>query len=444
MPPAVLEKTYQFIKQLDPLHPVTMVFTSTFSDPAAYRNAMDIGMMDLYPIVSLANDTATNQPRIAPMIISAAARLRATHKPFVMVLQCFGGGEAWQRSPTGAEMRLMAYLSLVHGAVGIQYFIRTSLKRMNSGVHRVLGADMMPRSPSAWAEVRKTSLEVAELSQAVAGGHQRRLWSSHVNDNLTWIEAATWTAATEPGVPYHVLLVANCENTPTPFTISGLATTTGLYTGVAEVTGQSRNVSVMAGKVTDVLLGYGTAAYRFPPTKWSGGGLLHAANGIINPSFEYIASTGSPDGDYLTLPADPQDGGSFMADSRTSVDGAHSLRLTAPVSGGRSWAGGPFPSKVTQSVKYSLSVCAKAAEEGVVLDLQPSSVLNVSSNTTQFTLTKDWAKYEVICVGTTNTTESVSSYTLVTAGTAWIDMLDFHQIEIESQRVTTRHNDVDC
>ena len=68
----------------------------------------------------------------------------------------------------------------------------------------------------------------------------------------------------------------------------------------------------------------------------------------------------------------------------------------------------------------------------------------MSSNTTQFTLTKDWAKYEVICVGTTNTTESVSSYTLVTAGTAWIDMLDFHQIEIESQRVTTRHNDVDC
>ena len=50
----------------------------------------------------------------------------------------------------------MAYIALIRGAVGVQYFIRQA---PNSG----------PYAPSAWSEVRQVSLEVAEITPALAG-----------------------------------------------------------------------------------------------------------------------------------------------------------------------------------------------------------------------------------------------------------------------------------
>ena len=149
-------------------------------------------------------------------------------------------------------------------------------------------------------------------------------------------------------MPYTVVAAANCANAPTPFSLSNLAgpgpagpTPAGraraggslgqLYTGVAEVVNQNRNVSVVDGVLHDVLLGYGTAFYRFPPVPWGSGDTATAHNLVINPSFELAANVGSPDGDYLGAPATSQlNGASFLADSRTSVDGLHSLRLVAP------------------------------------------------------------------------------------------------------------------
>jgi hypothetical protein len=115
-----------------------------------------------------------------------------------------------------------------------------------------------------------------------------------------------------------------------------------------------------------------------------------------------------------------------MSDSRTSVDGSHSLRLVSPAPGG-SFSGGPYPSALNNGTNYSFSVHAKAATEGIVLDLRPSGALSVKGKT-QFNLTTEWARYELIGVATTNTKQTVSSYTLTTAGTAWLDMLDVHQL----------------
>ena len=140
-------------------------------------------------------------------------------------------------------------------------------------------------------------------------------------------------------MPYTVVAAANCANAPTPFSLSNLAgpgpaargSLGQLYTGVAEVVNQNRNVSVVDGVLHDVLLGYGTAFYRFPPVPWGSGDTATAHNLVINPSFELAANVGSPDGDYLGAPATSQlNGASFLADSRTSVDGLHSLRLVAP------------------------------------------------------------------------------------------------------------------
>ena len=43
--------------------------------------------------------------------------------------------------------------------------------------------------------------------------------------------------------------------------------TNSSYTGIASVLFQNRNTTVVNGVITDVLLGYSTAVYRFPPTQ---------------------------------------------------------------------------------------------------------------------------------------------------------------------------------
>ena len=171
----------------------------------------------------------------------------------------------------------MAYLALIKGALGLQYFARSP-------------ADVFPNSPSAWNAVRRVALEVAELTPALAKG-QKSASTLAVSDNSTWIELSAWDSKTEPGDEVTVVAVANCNNTPSALTLSGLATADGKsYTGVAEVVDQNRNVTVKAGVMRDVLLGYGAVSYRFPPVNWSGGGLVSAHNGILNPSCKHAAS----------------------------------------------------------------------------------------------------------------------------------------------------------
>ena len=51
-------------------------------------------------------------------------------------------------------------------------------------------------------------------------------------------------------------------------------------------------MTLFTGNITDVLLGYGTAIYRYPPASSN----VDSANMIINPSFEFAANVGSADG----------------------------------------------------------------------------------------------------------------------------------------------------
>jgi len=71
----------------------------------------------------------------------------------------------------------MAYLGLVHGAVGWQYFIRSA-------------PVSFPYAAAAWGEVRQVAAEIAELTPAVLSGvkppsftiaHplQSRAWQDH-------------------------------------------------------------------------------------------------------------------------------------------------------------------------------------------------------------------------------------------------------------------------
>ena len=82
------------------------------------------------------------------------------------------------------EERVMTYLSVLTGAVGIQYFIRRSvcadqavqlLITCSSFPLHILtpllySPGMFPYAPTAWSECRRLALEIRELSSAILSG----------------------------------------------------------------------------------------------------------------------------------------------------------------------------------------------------------------------------------------------------------------------------------
>ena len=116
--PELLEKAYQIIKEIDPYHPVSVVFVIP-ERAAPFIHALDIAMTDPYPIPG---DVIAVQDHMRAL--STAFRFR---KALWLVPQAFGGGEFWQREPTGPEIRVMTWLGIQEGAMGIQYFIRNGM-----------------------------------------------------------------------------------------------------------------------------------------------------------------------------------------------------------------------------------------------------------------------------------------------------------------------------
>ena len=144
IPPAELEGVYRTIKEIDPWHPVSVVFMSPFLSSINYENALDIVMADPYPVP---NGSVSQTGDVAKQLRSEFEGKR----PVWMVPQAFGGGEWWEREPTYQELRSMTYQSIVNGARGIQYFVRH-------------GLNSFPKSTSTWSECGRMRIEMAEIT----------------------------------------------------------------------------------------------------------------------------------------------------------------------------------------------------------------------------------------------------------------------------------------
>ena len=92
--------------------------------------------------------------------------------------------------------------------------------------------------------------------------------------------------------------------------------------------------------------------------------------------------------------------------------------------------GGPYPSSLKHGINYTLSVYAKAATTGTILDLAPLGLvpLDPSPNASLCTLTTSWQKCSVVGMAQSDSHTSVSRYSLKTAGVAWLDMLEVTDI----------------
>ena len=405
IPPARLDEAYRFVRNLDPYHPITMVFCVP---PKAheYVNGMDIMMADPYPIP---HAPVTEVSRVTDNLNRAVD----CGMPLWIVPQAFGGGEGWKREPSAQEERVMTYLALIHGATGIQYFVRRA----------PIGN---PIAPSLWSECRRLALEGQELAPELLSPEPRPV----VESSVPAVHAAAWR---REGVL--TIVAANTENRPASVRLS----LGEKVAGRAAVLFANRVVEVKDGVIEDMLDGFGTRAYRVMPAALAGAerapagpvaagiaprapAVLDPANLTVNPSFEESANTGTPDGCYVVVGRDA--GASLFVDPRLAVHGGHSLRLCTPAEG-EGVTVQPFPVAVKAGRRYRLSMWARGLQDGLKFRFGMSAL---EGGEQSFTATRGWAEYAL--EGTAGKDGRSSAFlSLVGKGTLWVDLMQMVEVK---------------
>ncbi len=388
IPPERLAASCRFVKDLDPYHPCTQVFADR-GRAAAYLGGMDIIMADPYPIPNAPVTRVAETTRFLNEAIGNSI-------PLWIVPQAFGGGEWWAREPSPDEERVMTYLALIHGATGIQYFIREP-------------AHIRPL-PQLLSACRALAAEAAELTPALTSPQPRPVVQS-ADAN---VQCSAWRTTDAVWV-----LAANTANRPLPVKL----TVAGAVDGQAEVLFKDRQVPVTGGQLTDWIDGFGTRAYRLPLQPEDPHAGLAAGNLVKNPSFEEQHVPGSPDGYYLGGRPDP--GAQVWVDSRLAKHGRHSLRVVAPADGTGYYLA-PFPVPLKAGQTYRVSFWARSLRPGVKVNLGAHGLKPASA---VFTLTDDWREYELVGRAPKDERNGQLGYRLQTAGTAWFDLLQMTAVE---------------
>ncbi len=318
--PDSLQKLYEFIKELDPYHPVTIVFMAP-QRAREYAAAMDIVMADPYPVP---NSGVEGVGSVAESLYNVFAY----EKPVWIVPQAFGGGEHWGREPSPAEIRAMTYLSLVRGATGIQYFIRH-------------GPNGFPKSHVTWGECGRMAMEVAQLTPYLLDGIPI---PEMMREN-----GGIWSNAWRLGDEILVMAV-NAENRPQEVRLDLPA---GLENQEVEVLFENRIIKSSDGQLTDWIAPMGSMVYRV------GGKLKKPAqtNLLLDPGFEGTMSFGAPSACYARVGTDR--GATSFLDARDKKAGYHSLRMTTPTENlgmGLSF----FPVSLNSGQSYCYTIWARA------------------------------------------------------------------------------------
>ena len=456
--PALLVPKYNLIKKLDPHHPVSMVFNlggspvaPVPSDPRPYLSALDVAMVDPYPVPNFDAGSVANA-------LAVAASLG---KPFMLVPQAFGGGEAWQRTPTGIEERLMTYLGLIYGAVGIQYFIR--------------GVGANPYAQAAWSEVRILAMEVRELQGALLGvglagdapvrpatrlapaslkaGEAKR--SGCNASAASWLDrdGSVVVLAAEKGKFDGLPCVYNITVTLPAAAAGGMVGGKGGAEGgqrydvlsMFEDRAVVRNLSSSPASsrvltFTDSFRSQATGAYRIVPvaaettTARSPFDDSDSCCTLVNPSFELSANAASPDGNYVTPSSGALAlGSTFFSDSRNARTGRHSLRLHSSNGTGVTLQPFPFDGSAFENRTYEFSFAIRGAKGGETVDLVFGSLFARADNggrTVSLVAEKfeaGWQRHSVNLTGQKHVPGGSHAgwlkYALQESGDVWLDDL---------------------
>lgn len=384
----VLEDVYGILKDLDPYHPVAIVFCRGAEDALNFSAATDIVMADPYPIPRGSVTSVSNTADA----FNEAFDLR---KPLWIVPQAFGGGEWWEREPTAGEQRVMTYLALIHGARAIQYFIRSP-------------RTSFPKSPIMWAECGAMALEAAELTPALTSVEV----APAVTSSIPSVHA---TALLDRGVI--TILAVNTENRPQAprFELDGVD-----FTGRATVLFENRQVEMTGGAIEEPIDAFGSRAYAIEIGPLPTDDLqISEGNLIFNASWEDNPSVGTPSGNYAGVGP----GASMFVDARVARHGRHSVRLTAPTDD-VTVRMGQFPVKLTAGRQYRVSIWAKAKTDGVLLKLSMGELVNE-----QVALTTEWRELSYTISPEKDIPRATMGIGIGSAGVAWVDLCQIVPID---------------
>lgn len=392
--PDSLFKIYKMIKEIDPWHPVSVVFMAPFLSSLKYAGDLDIIMADPYPIPE-------NQVTLTGNVASQLLKEFAGKKPVWIVPQAFGGGELWKREPTLQEIRSMTYQSIINGARGIQYFVRQ-------------GLNLFPKSTGTWGECGKMAVEIAELTPWLLS-----------DETTIRVSTGSQNIMVYPAVHNDQLLILAVNKINEPLKANFIIGRS--LSGKIKVLFENRSIDVNNGVFNDQLSALGSQAYMFDmkPHKeiknsWSG-------NLIVDPGFEDTSSPGVPASCYARNSGDR--GATYFLDSREFFEGSHSIRLITPVKNS-SVKLRFFPVSVRPGASYIISIRAKADPEQIPGGPNAASpYFEISMGdfgTSRFQLENGWSQYiTIISIPYENNLPLKTNIILQmpSAGVAWFDLL---------------------
>jgi len=133
---------------------------------------------------------------------------------------------------------------------------------------------------------------------------------------------------------------------------------------------------------------------------------------VVDPSWENMASPGTPSACYASIPG----AANCFVDSRIARHGRHSLRMTAPTPEELPSLT-PFPVAVKAGQAYRVSIWAKGKTEGVVLKVSLGSL-----GKQEFPLTTEWQEYSFSGTAEKDANRLSPSLALGSPGVAWVDL----------------------
>ncbi len=387
--PELLEEIYGEIKAIDPYHPIAVVIMSA-SVGRKYAGSADIIMCDHYPI--------PNSP--AKEVISAVAGLTKElyyEKAIWFVPQTFGGGEWWLREPTAAEIRMSIWGTAIAGARGYQAFVRH-------------GLNAFPKNQTMWAAYAKACQEVQLCAP---------LLSSQDNETIVVNDDVIAHRYIHQG--RELIVVVNKENKVAQFDV---ASKLG-----EDLQDMFLPFSYKQSEVKGMLNPFEVKVLLAQKQKENCCEVIsNPSNMQYDYSFENVYSIAShqPSATYIGVGKDK--GANYFLDSRTFVEGNHSLRVITPKdSTGVNIGLFPLPLQVGKS--YIMTFWAKTDEEsmrnnpqGVIVNANLGRIINKN-----FKLTDKWTKFELSAAYENSVPDPRalgSSLKLMSQGVAWFDMVE--------------------
>jgi len=296
----------------------------------------------------------------------------------------------------------MTYLAIVHGATGIQYFIRRP-------PHNNPFVDGM------WAECRKIAAEIRELTPVLLS-HE-----PPPEVGLVTEDPALHTMARQ----YDGGLYVFCVNTDKQPKNIALKCPQASLTQSAQVLFEDRTVSVTeTGEIRDIIDALGVRIYCVRVQEPAPNEVTLAEGNLIrNGGFEQQTNPGYPD--YFRVNYTRETGASWGADALEAIEGRHSLFIRCPADG-EGLTVTSYPMKL-KAGRYHLTVYIRADRDEMRAHLQISGISGAPAPTVD--LGRQWQQESLEFDVPGNTRWVHFGVRPETRGVIWVDATEVRQAQ---------------